>query len=199
MIQKKTFSLLLFLSISCFVFAQDSTNKITIFSGKENTRIKIGDTAVDIKHDYMANYYLVEGERKGKNEDYKGAIDDFSLAIIFDLQDAEAFYNRGLSYYYLGDYKSAITDISSAISFDSTKENYFIQRGICYSLQANYPEARIDFAIALRLNPDSPNANLNMGVMFLSTGNYEEACPYLNTAKKLGSEKAGEVINKYCK
>ncbi len=190
---------LLFVLIVNTSFAQDSTKKVTIVAGNDNIRVSADNKTLEFSNGDMGNYYLAEGKKKGLKEDYQGAIDDFTLALLFDEKSAEAFYNRGLATYYLGNYESAIEDMTTAISIDSTQENYYSQRGICYSMLSQYTEAKSDFDKALLMNPNSANCNLNMGVLLLSTGNYSDACDYLYKAQGLGSEKAGKAIDEYCK
>ncbi len=180
-------------------FGQDTIKKIIIAAGNDNIRVVTENKTVEFNNGDMGNYYLAEGKKKGLKEDYQGAIDDFTLALMFDEKSAEAYYNRGLATYYLSNFESAIDDISKAISIDSTRENYYSQRGICYSMLSQYPKAKTDFDIALRMSPNSANCNLNMGVLLLSIESYADACDYLFKAQELGSEKANSAIDQYCK
>jgi tetratricopeptide (TPR) repeat protein len=45
-----------------------------------------------------ATNWLLEGQRKIKQQDYSGALSDFTQAIAIDPQNAEAYYHRGLVY-----------------------------------------------------------------------------------------------------
>ena len=58
--------------------------------------------------------YLYRGRAKSGMEDDKGAIADYSKVIGINPNDAVAYYNRGLSKYYLGDYYGACKDARKA-------------------------------------------------------------------------------------
>ena len=45
---------------------------------------------------------------------------------------AEAYYNRGYSYFELGVYEEAISDFTSAIEIDSNDARYYGQRSLAY-------------------------------------------------------------------
>ncbi len=69
-------------------------------------------------HAQSAADYVNAGIEKGKRDDFKGAIADFTRAIEIDPQDALAYYNRGLSKYNLGNHQGSIADYNKAIQID---------------------------------------------------------------------------------
>ena len=52
--------------------------------------------------------YFNSGFKKGKSEDFTGAIVDYTKAIELNPKYGEAYYFRGVSKYFLDDYTGAI-------------------------------------------------------------------------------------------
>jgi tetratricopeptide (TPR) repeat protein len=66
---------------------------------------------------------------------------------------AEAWYQRGISYYHLGQYDAAIRDCHQAIEINPYHFSAAAGMGQCYLLQDNPVAALESFRRALRLNP----------------------------------------------
>jgi tetratricopeptide (TPR) repeat protein len=47
-------------------------------------------------------------------QDFKAAISYYTQAIMMDSDFAEAYFNRGLTYIYIGDHTKGIADLSKA-------------------------------------------------------------------------------------
>ena len=58
--------------------------------------------------------YYNEAIEKYNKEDFDGAIENLTQVIKIDIEDAEAYSNRGNAYYRLGDYQAAIEDFCKA-------------------------------------------------------------------------------------
>lgn len=54
------------------------------------------------------------------------------------LNDAEAYYNRGVDYYQNGEYDQAIADFSEAIRLDPTMAMAYSNRGAVYLYKGDY-------------------------------------------------------------
>ena len=76
--------------------------------------------------------YLDRGNRYGRNGVYHRAIQDYTTAIDLDPHLAEAWYNRGCSWYEVADYEKSIVDLSRAIELDPTNGIYYGQRALVY-------------------------------------------------------------------
>jgi Flp pilus assembly protein TadD len=197
---KKIIIILISLIYSVITLSQNAdSGKIIITDKKDYTSIKIGDSTITISHDYMAQSKLADGIQKGANGDFTGAVADFNTALLFDLDNPEIFYNRGLAYYNLKDNDQALTDFNLAIKYDSNYYLAYNQRGIIKCRQDNCFDAVNDFNTAIRLKPDYVLAYFNLGITYLQLANFTDGCIQLNKAKELGYENAGNIIDQYCK
>lgn len=75
-----------------------------------------------------ANAYRWRGEIKYDENDNKGAVDDYSLAIKYN-PSASNYFARGLGYYYLKTYKKAVEDMDKAIELNPNNGQYYFDRG----------------------------------------------------------------------
>jgi len=66
-------------------------------------------------------------------------------------QDANAYYNKGLSYYNLGEYQRAIQDHDEAIRLDPQYAQAYYYRGVAYGLLGDAAQAERDKAKAKEL------------------------------------------------
>ena len=60
------------------------------------------------------------------------AISDYTSAIELDSTYAEAYFNRGGSYYEVGWYEEAIADLSRAIQLDPEDDRFYAWRSVAY-------------------------------------------------------------------
>lgn len=72
------------------------------------------------------------GNRYSRNGVYDQAIENYSRAIELDEQFADAYFNRGVSYYELGQYQEAIDDLTQAIDLNPADDNYYGRRSLAY-------------------------------------------------------------------
>ena len=92
---------------------------------------------------------------KSKLRDYKGAIDDFNLAIeqlSEDKKNPEVFSNRAIAYQALGEYKFALLDYERSLSINPDFCNSYANRGNLLMELGFYYKARQDFQKAIFLD-----------------------------------------------
>ena len=65
------------------------------------------------------------------------AIEDFNNAIHIVPAFANAYNNRGFTYYILGQYKHAIEDYNKAINLKPDYADAYMNRGVTYLKQGN--------------------------------------------------------------
>jgi tetratricopeptide (TPR) repeat protein len=109
------------------------------------------------------HYLIGEEFRLEKNWDL--AIDAFTQAISIDPEYAEAYLNRGLSYYMNDDEENAIADFEKAIelSLDPQTPQIFNNRGRAFSIMEDADLAIADYDEAIALDPEFVEAYVRRG------------------------------------
>ena len=97
--------------------------------------------------------FVERGNRYSRNGVYERAIADYTAAIALDAGLADAWFNRGVSWYEVGDYGQSIADLTEAIRLNPDDDNYYSRRSLSH-LFNDAPEqaqADMDASEALRL------------------------------------------------
>ncbi len=123
-----------------------------------------------------------------KKGDYD--ISDYDEAIKLNPNDAQAYFNRGDTYYEKGDYDSAISDFTEAIRLEPNLVVAQFNRGLAYY------GAISDYGEAIRLNPNDAQAYFNRGDTYYKKGDYDKAIPDYNEAIRLNPNLAIAYINR---
>ena len=89
-----------------------------------------------------------------KENDYAGAIDDYTKVIELDPKDMNAHSNRGDVYHNRKEYDKAITDYSKVIEIDPNFVLGYINRAHSRNLSGDYNGAIEDYKKALQIHPD---------------------------------------------
>ena len=97
-----------------------------------------------------AEYHL-DGMKKVLNEDFYGAIADYTKAIEIDPIDEYSYTYRGVSKYYLEDYYGAIADYTKAIELDPNYDYAYASRGNAKEELGDLNGACADWKEAARL------------------------------------------------
>ena len=115
------------------------------------------------------------GMNKYYDEDFKGAIDDFTKAIALDSNFVEAYFSRGYAKNNLKDYKGAIADFSKSILLDPWNVNNYLMRAKIRDVVLDYKEAINDYTKGIELYPKSHSLYLQRGLLKRKTNDYEGA------------------------
>jgi tetratricopeptide (TPR) repeat protein len=83
-----------------------------------------------------------------------GAIADYSKAIEISPQNADAYYNRGITRETAGDADGAIADFSKALDINPQYAEAYAGRGLIRLAQGLDAEAQKDFDRYLELNKE---------------------------------------------
>jgi tetratricopeptide (TPR) repeat protein len=113
---------------------------------------------------YQAKKYNKQGWEHYKKFAFNLAIDDFTRAIEFNPQYAEAYSRRGYAYSKKSDFEHAIADLIKARDLDpkSTKQinidiaQTYYKSGLEYTKAADYDKAIVDYIKALDFKPNDP-------------------------------------------
>ena len=97
--------------------------------------------------------YVARGNRYSRNGVYERAIADYTAAIALDAGLADAWFNRGISWYEVGDYAQSIADLTEAIRLNPDDDNYYSRRSLSHLFndQPEQAQADMDASEAIRL------------------------------------------------
>jgi len=83
------------------------------------------------------------------------ALNDFNEALMADSALAEAYLNRGNSYFLMSQYDAALADYEKALSLDVRKPwAAWYNIGLVHEAKKDTVKAREAYAMALEVNPD---------------------------------------------
>ena len=107
--------------------------------------------------------FVNRGIIHNRNGAIQSAIADFNAAINMDDQLAEAFLNRGNSYYLASRYNDALSDYEHSLSLDVNKPwAAWYNIGLVYDAKKDPVEARAAYEKSLELNPNFTLARLKL-------------------------------------
>jgi tetratricopeptide (TPR) repeat protein len=126
-----------------------------------------------------AEFYFNRGVKKSQDRDLKGAIEDYSMAILLSsgstrktvmterpagssestniIETSEGnesmYFNRACAYLDLGNYLAAISDLTKFIEYNYTDAEVFFKRAIANYCIENDESAEQDLRTATSLDP----------------------------------------------
>lgn len=132
--------------------------------------------------------WLLQGVGKYKTGNYQEAIKDFDQAIALNPKNADAYYNRGLTYNSLKQYTQALKDYTRAIQLNPGNALVYFNRGVNYSALQQYDQALKDFNRGIQINPGNALAYFNRGVTYNSLKHYDLALKDYSQAIQINPE-----------
>jgi tetratricopeptide (TPR) repeat protein len=102
-----------------------------------------------------------------------------------NLNSAQAYLERGISYAEQGKYELAIADYNRAIEINSNYAHAYNNRGNYYNKQGKHELAIADYNRAIEINPNYAHAYYNRGLTYLHQGKDKLARTDLEKAKQL--------------
>ncbi|ALB41433.1 MULTISPECIES: tetratricopeptide repeat protein [unclassified Anabaena] len=143
-----------------------------------------------------AGFYYNRGIVRDDLGDKPGAIDDYTQAIKFNPNYADAYYNRGIVRDDLGDKPGAIDDYTQAIKINPNLALAYYNRGIVRYELGDKPGAIADFNLAIKINPNYALAYNNRGVVRNDLGDKPGAIDDYNQAIKINPNLAQAYYNR---
>ena len=134
-----------------------------------------------------AKKYYHLGVECYNNNDFEGAIKDYTKAIAIDSDFIDAYNDRGAVYYEIGKYEDAINDYTKVISLKSDCKEAYNNRGASYSALKKYKDAINDYNEALNIDSEYKWSYNNRGIIYSRFGKYEDAINDFESAIKLDS------------
>jgi tetratricopeptide (TPR) repeat protein len=139
--------------------------------------------------DTRAAKHYNQGVAYDQKGQYALAISEYTKAIEIDPQFAEAYGNRGISYYdmgNLGNLDLAIKDLTKVIELEPENANAYHHRGLAWYFTENFDKAIADLTKAIELNPKDAVAYYHRGLAWRGKGDYDKAKTDYDKAKELG-------------
>ena len=116
---------------------------------------------------------------------HQAALDDLSIAVELNPENAEALYLKGTINLDLEHYKDAVVDFTKVIIKNNENSKAYCQRGQCYYFLRKYNEALLDLDSAININPDNTEAYYFRGATLKQLGKEDDAIDNINMAIKL--------------
>ena len=110
-----------------------------------------------------------------EDEDFEGAIAEYSSLIRINPQDSFAYYHRGYCYVRTGDLRNAEDDFSAIIRMDPHDSTARFNRATTFYDLEEYTEALADLEKVLEANPGDAIAHYLRGNIFAKTGDLDRA------------------------
>ena len=131
-------------------------------------------THIDLENSKV-QHSIRNGVNNFKSEDYKVALEEFSLATESNSHDPVGFYLRGLTKLKLRNYESAISDFSEAINLKMKEPNGFYYRALAYYNIHDIDNAILNLKGYINHESNSPEAYFDLGVCLKEKDKVEEA------------------------
>lgn len=142
--------------------------------------------------------YKKSGISKTEVEDFKGAVEDITLALHLNPEVTSLYFYRGHSYYKLNRHKEAIDDFTKAIELQPNGI-YYNSRGIARDALGYYKDALKDFDKALEMIPGDAEFYYYRGLTKLHLNNKKGACLDWEKSDELGYDDAIEQLDSHCR
>ncbi len=123
-------------------------NRALAYAGEKNYLKAVADLNLalvqlpSMSPSLLADIYTDRGLARFELADYQAAMQDFSLAIRLNPQDARAYYNRGCTCFLHGDYHNAISNFTTSLQLNPDNSQAYVNRGIARH-QLGYQQAAI--------------------------------------------------------
>lgn len=131
------------------------------------------------------------GSAKLARGDYKGAIQEFDVALRNDPNNPNVLVSRGLAKAQQGQLIMAIEDYTHALMENPKMHDALLYRGNAHNQLFQADQALVDFSQAIALQPGNPQALSSRAVTYYSLGQVDDAIADLQEAK-LAYEKANQ-------
>jgi tetratricopeptide (TPR) repeat protein len=132
--------------------------------------------------------YVVKGNNKMLLGDFKGAILEYTKAIMIDPNFPFSYSSRGAAKIELHDYEGAIHDCLQALRLHFTSEVENEKKALLKGYRKSHD-----------LNPAYSKIYSLIGTAKLLLGNREEALADLNSSRLLGNDDAYDIMKIYNK
>ena len=178
-----------------------ATHNIAVLSGfhgdfKESEKLL---TEAIEKNPKLPYSYAERGYIRMKTNNWKGALSDFSEAILLENTEPNNWLYRGVTKEKLKDYQGALADYTHAIKMKDDYESAWLNRGNLLTKMNRSKEAIEDYTIAITHYPEYGLAFYNRAIAEHKIGHLKEACQDLLQAQKFHMKIDKKVMDTFCK
>jgi S1-C subfamily serine protease len=138
-----------------------------------------------------ADDYYRRAQQRFDQQDYRGAIKEFSEALRLKPDYAEVYNNRGRARQNLQDYQGAIKDYDQSIRFKPSFPAAFFNRGRVRAELRDYRGSIADYDQAIRIKPDYAMAYAGRGEARLRLQEYQGAITDFDQAIRFAEPRLG--------
>lgn len=140
---------------------QNANNDLSRDAGPCDAALR-GDLTREDRKKTLVNRGIIHN----RNGALQAALDDFNAALEIDDSLAEAYLNRGNSFYLAGDNDSAIADYEKALTLEVNRPwAAWYNIGLAYEAKKDKAKAREAYKQALSLNPDFAMAQAKLAAL----------------------------------
>jgi tetratricopeptide (TPR) repeat protein len=109
-------------------------------------------------------------EKTEKVEQFDQTISKWTKALEIDPEDADAYYNRGLTYNVMGEWDQAISDFTKSLEIRPGNADALFNRGIAYEEKGQWWQAISDYNETLEAEPEDAAAWYRKGGALRNAG-----------------------------
>lgn len=143
---------------------------------------------VDILINLGTDYFLLPKPQ------YQKAIDYLNAALKIDIQNADAYFYKGLIYKESGDLEKAISNFQTAVETDPDYYDAYMQLGLLYTEKKN-PLALKYFDNAIAIDSSSTEAQYAKAKFYQDAGQIREAITYYRGMIVKNAQDADAIYN----
>ncbi len=165
--------------------AQMEALKKNYDSADESQRAQLKREAARNDEIFKAMQLLEEGNGFYLSGDYSRALDCYNRSIDINRTSADAYDNRGLTYYHLNRTSEAIADFTRAIELNNSFAYAYNNRGLARQAAGSSEAALADYTRALSINPKFVVALNNRANTYAALGQSQNALNDLQAALNL--------------
>jgi tetratricopeptide (TPR) repeat protein len=140
--------------------------------------------------------FLLKGNEKLNEREYREAIRYYNEAVLIDPQYADALNNRGVAYSRLGQDAQAVADFTNATMAEPDRMDVLYNRALSSIQIKEYYSALADLEVIKKVYPDTPTVHFTEGLAQWQLKKYPEAVAAFNIAESQDPYNAEIFINR---
>ena len=148
------------------------------------------------RNNQLAKWLFQQGNFLMMLQQIDRALEAYSHAIEFNMNNADAYSNRGVAYASKGDFDNAIKDHNTAIKLNPCQAGFYNNRGAAYVDREDFDNGIQNYNMAIQLDPHYTEAYYNRGIAHASKDAVDKAIIDYGAAIKLNPYHAEAYNNR---